>query len=70
MAEDIDVKLVREGSKAFAITPIGVYAFDVSGSFSVAAQSVLPFYTHTRQLMPIQIGGFRIVANGQQNDYP
>lgn len=70
MAEDIDVKVVREGNKAFAITPIGVYAFDVSGSFSVAAQSVLPFYTHTRQLMPVQIGGFRIVANGQQNDYP
>ncbi|MFZ4523765.1 MAG: hypothetical protein ACOYNC_18830 [Bacteroidales bacterium] len=65
-----DVKIIREGNKAFGITPVGVYAFDVVGSFKMASPSVLPFYTNTRQLMPTRIGEFEIVANGQENNYP
>lgn len=70
MSEDIEVRIERAGDKALAFTPVGVYAFDVAGSFSIASQSVLPFYTRVYQLMPCQIGEFRIVPNGQQNDYP
>ncbi len=65
-----DVKIIREGNKAFGITPVGVYAFDVVGSFKMASPSVLPFYTNTRQLMPTRIGEFEIVANGLENSYP
>ncbi|MEI7723472.1 MAG: hypothetical protein WCK09_00350 [Bacteroidota bacterium] len=65
-----DVQLVREGNKAFGITPVGVYAFDVAGSFKMASPSVLPFYTNVRQLIPVKIGEFSIVANGQENNYP
>ena len=64
------VKIVRQGNKAFGITPIGVYAFDVASSFKMASPSVLPFYTNTRQLVPVRIGEFEIVANGQENNYP
>ena len=70
MSEDLDVKIERAGNKAFAVTPVGVYAFEVAGSFSIASQSILPFYTNTHQLMPIQIGDIRIVPNGQENSYP
>ena len=65
-----DVKIIREGNKAFGITPVGVYAFDVVGTFKMASPSVLPFYMNTRQLLPTQIGEFKIVANGQENNYP
>jgi hypothetical protein len=65
-----DVKIIREGNKAFGITPVGVYAFDVVSSFKMASPSVLPFYTNTRQLMPVKIGEFEIVANGEENNYP
>jgi len=68
--QESTVKIIREGNKAFGITPVGVYAFDVVGSFNIASPSVLPFYTHTRQLMPVKIGEFQIVANGQENNYP
>jgi hypothetical protein len=64
------VKIVRQGNKAFGITPVGVYAFDVASSFKMASPSVLPFYTNTRQLVPVRIGEFEIVANGQENNYP
>ncbi len=65
-----DVKIIREGNKAFGITPVGVYAFSVAGSFKMASPSVLPFYTNIRQLIPVKIGEFEIVANGQENNYP
>jgi hypothetical protein len=65
-----DVKIIREGNKAFGVTPVGVYAFDVVGSFKMASPSVLPFYTNVRQLIPVKIGEFSIVANGQENNYP
>lgn len=65
-----DVTIVRDGSKAFGITPVGVYAFEVAGSYNVASPSVLPFYTSTRQLTPVKLGEFQIVANGQENNYP
>ena len=65
-----DVQLVRQGNKAFGITPVGVYTFDVSGTFNIASNSVLPFYTTVRQLIPYTIGEFSIVANGQENNYP
>ena len=64
------VRIVRQGNKAFGITPVGVYAFDVASSFKMASPSVLPFYTNTRQLAPVRIGEFEIVANGQENNYP
>lgn len=63
-------KLVREGNHAFAITPVGVYAFSVSGSVRTASPSVLPFYTNNRQLLPTRIGEFEVIANGQENSYP
>ena len=65
-----DVKIVRDGNKALAITHVGVYAFDVGGSFKVASPSVLPFYSHNRQMIPVRIGEFEIVPNGQENNYP
>jgi hypothetical protein len=65
-----DVKIIRVGNKAMSITPVGVHVFDVAGSFRTASPSVLPFYTNTRQLMPVKIGEFDIVANGQENNYP
>ncbi len=65
-----DVKIIRVGNKAFGIMPVGVYAFDVVGSFKMASPSVLPFYMNTRQLMPTRIGEFEIVANGHENNYP
>ena len=65
-----DVKIVREGNKAFGITPVGVYAFEVSSSFKLASPSVLPFYSNVRQMLPVRIGEFEIVANGHENSYP
>ena len=65
-----DVTIIREGNKAFGITPVGVYAFDVAGTFKMASPSVLPFYSNIRQLLPVRIGEFEIVANGHENSYP
>lgn len=64
------VKIIRSGDKAFCATHTGVYAFDIAASFKVASPSVLPFYTNTRQLQPVRIGEFEIIANGQENSYP
>jgi hypothetical protein len=70
-AEIKDVNLIREGNKAFAITQVGIYAFDVNAaSYKVAGSSVLPFYTNNRALLPVRIGEFDIVPNGHENSYP
>ena len=66
----MDVKIIREGNKAFGITPVGVYAFDVVGTYKTASPSVLPFYNNIRQLVSVRIGEFEIIANGHQNNYP
>lgn len=68
--ENTDVQILHQGNVSFAITPVGVYTFEVVGSFKMASPSVLPFYTNTRQLMPVKIGSYEIVPNGQENNYP
>ncbi len=65
-----DVKVIREGNVAFGFSPVGVYAFSVAGSQQFASPSVLPFYTHSRALLPTIIGDFRIVPMGMENNYP
>ena len=68
--ENSGIEIVRQGNISFAITPVGVYTFEVVGSFKMASPSVLPFYTNTRQLIPVKIGPYEIVPNGQENNYP
>ena len=70
MSEENDVKIVKAGSKALAVTKAGCYVFDVVGSSQVAQTSVLPFWSNSRQLLPTRIGDFQIVANGNENNYP
>lgn len=47
-----------------------IYTYEVAGSQKFAQPSVLPFYTNTRRLVPMQIGGFEIVPHGEQNKLP
>ncbi|HNW73978.1 MAG TPA: hypothetical protein PKN44_10160 [Bacteroidales bacterium] len=68
--QENEVKIIKVGEKALAVMPVGVYAFEVSGSMRMASPSVLPFYSNIRQLQPVRIGEFDIVPNGQENNYP
>jgi hypothetical protein len=70
MSEEKDVQVVRVGNNALTVTKAGCYYFDIIGSEQMAATSLLPFYSNTRQLQPTRIGDFEIVANGSENNYP
>jgi len=65
-----DIQLVKAGHLTFAHSSVGSYIFEVSGEYRMASPSVLPFYTRSRALVPVRIGDFEIVPNGEQNNYP
>lgn len=70
MSETEDIKIVHAGNKSLSITQAECYLFETVGSSQTAATSILPFYSTTRQLNPIRLGDFSIVANGNENNYP
>ena len=65
-----EVTVVRSGDSALGISGVTVCAFQTVGSSTFASPAMLPFYTHTRALLPTIIGDFKIVPYGEQNNYP
>jgi hypothetical protein len=65
-----DIRMMKQGKYSFAQSNVGCYLFEVSADFRVAAPSILPFYTRSRALLPVQVEGFSIIPFGDQNDYP
>ena len=68
--ENSDVQLAKQGNFTFAKSSVGCYVFEITADYRLASPSVLPFYTRSRTLIPIKIGGFDIIPYGEQNNYP
>src|ERR1035438_656397 len=66
----MDLEIKKFGKHALVNSGVGCYLFETTGYERLAQPSVLPFYNKTRQMTPILIQGYRIVAAGDQNYYP
>ena len=65
-----EVKIVKQDNFAFTHSSVGCYLFEVTGSYQLAATSIMPFYLRSRVLMPIVMQGFSIIPWGETNTYP
>ena len=65
-----DTTVHDHGSFGIITSGSEVYSFEVVGADKYAQPGILPFYTNTRQLIPLRIGNFDIVPHGEQNQMP
>ncbi len=65
-----EVNFTHSGDFSFGVSSVGVYAFETVRGSTFGSPSILPFYNHSRILMPTYINGFKIIPYGHQNDYP
>jgi len=68
--KDPQVQIIRHGNYTFTKSSVGCYVFEITADYKLASPSVLPFYTRSRTLVPVKIGGFDIIPYGEQNNYP
>ncbi len=67
------VKIVTDKNynQGYIVDDAGVYVFEImSKSNSFAYPSVLPYYNDYRRLIPMRIGNFAIIPQGEQNNLP
>ena len=65
-----EIQLVKQDNFTFANSSVGCYLFEVTGSYQLAATSVLPFYLRSRVLMPVNLQGYSIIPWGELNTNP
>lgn len=67
--EDKVIKFTNK--KGLAVIGTGCYSFEIAGtSYKQASPGILPVNPNSRQRLPIRIGDFEIIPNGDDNRYP
>ena len=65
-----DIQVQDEGKYGIITSGSEVYSFEVIGSEKWAQPGILPFYTNARSLLPMRVGEFDIIPQGDQNLFP
>jgi hypothetical protein len=67
-----DATIVRDKdyTHGFVDSKIGVYTFDYCSTYGLPSTNILQLYNGNRSLQPMIIGDYKIIPNGNENNYP